>query len=57
MTPVLVWDCSVTMAMAFEDERDDYCRRVFRAVHLGGVLVPAHWPKETAYHWLPKTTI
>jgi hypothetical protein len=29
MTPSLIWDCSVSIAMAFEDERDDYIRRAF----------------------------
>lgn len=46
MNPVLIWDCSVTVAMAFEDERDDYSRRVFEAVRVGGALAPAHWPME-----------
>ena len=46
MNPALIWDCSVVVAMAFEDERDDYSRRVFEAVRLGGALAPAHWPME-----------
>ena len=46
MIPALIWDCSATVAMAFEDERDDYSRRVFQAVHMGGALAPAHWPME-----------
>jgi predicted nucleic acid-binding protein len=46
MTPALIWDCSVTVAMAFEDERDGYSRRVFQAVRQGGALAPAHWPME-----------
>ena len=32
MTPALVWDCSVAVAMAFENERDDYVCRVWEAV-------------------------
>ncbi len=46
MTPALVWDCSVAVAMAFEDERDGYVRRVFETVRSGGALVPAHWTME-----------
>ncbi len=46
MTPALIWDCSVAIAMAFEDERDEYVRRVFGAVRHEGALVPAHWHME-----------
>ena len=46
MTPALIWDCSVTIAMAFEDERDDYIRQAFRIVRYAGALVPVHWPME-----------
>ncbi len=47
MSPAaLIWDCSVAIAMAFEDERDDYVRRIFAAVRYGGALAPAHWPME-----------
>ena len=46
MTPALIWDCSVAVAMAFEDERDEYSRRVFQAVRVGGAQVPALWPME-----------
>ena len=44
--PKMVWDCSVSIAMAFEDERDDYIQRVFHTVSLEGALVPTHWPME-----------
>lgn len=46
MTPALIWDCSVAIGMAFEDERDDYIRRAFATVRHSGALVPAHWHME-----------
>lgn len=46
MTPSLVWDCSVAIAMAFEDERDSRVLRIYESVRYGGALVPAHWPME-----------
>ena len=46
MTPAVVWDCSVAAAMVFENERDDYVRRVWDVVCRSGALVPAHWPME-----------
>jgi predicted nucleic acid-binding protein len=44
--PALIWDCSAAIAMAFEDERDEYARRALWAVSHEGALVPAHWPME-----------
>ena len=41
--PKMVWDCSVSIAMAFEDERDDFMRRVFG------------WRSQAAFRWPPKT--
>jgi predicted nucleic acid-binding protein len=48
MNPALVMDCSATLAMAFEDERDERAIRMFRLVSDRGALVPAHWPLEVA---------
>ena len=46
MKPALIWDCSAAIAMAFEDERDDYSCRALRIVRREGALVPAIWPME-----------
>jgi len=46
MKPTLIWDCSVTVANTFEDERDEYSLRTLRTVRRSGALVPSIWPLE-----------
>ncbi|MDR2726302.1 MAG: type II toxin-antitoxin system VapC family toxin [Candidatus Adiutrix sp.] len=46
--PALILDSSVTLSLAFEDECDDFTRRVFEAVKQAGALVPSLWRLEVA---------
>ena len=46
--PALLLDSSVALSLAFEDECDDYTRRVFEAIRKGGALVPSLWILEVA---------
>ena len=46
MSRGLVLDACSALAMAFEDERDDYTRRVFASLAVEGAWVPALWPME-----------
>lgn len=46
MSQGLVLDGCAALAMAFEDERDDYTFRVFATLAKEGAWVPSHWPME-----------
>lgn len=45
---MLVLDCSVTMAWAFEDESDGYSDAALEALASTRALVPSLWPLEVA---------
>ena len=44
----MVVDNSVVTAWAFEDETDEYCRRVLDSFSHATALVPCLWPTEVA---------
>jgi predicted nucleic acid-binding protein len=46
--PALVLDSSVALSLAFEDECDDYARRVFEAIRKDRALAPSLWFLEVA---------
>lgn len=46
--PALILDSSVTLALAFEDEFDEFSRSAFEATRRNGALVPRLWAFEVA---------
>jgi len=47
-TPDFVLDCSVTMALCFEDEITEYSERIFDTLTTTAAIVPSIWPLEVA---------
>jgi predicted nucleic acid-binding protein len=43
-----ILDCSLTMAWAFDDERDAYAEAIADGLHENQAVVPSLWPLEVA---------